>query len=70
MTLYIAVTGDEYELPLYVTESVDAMASWAGIKVSSVRSMVCRNQGVPPLSPNGRKIKYRLRKIVIEEEEK
>ena len=69
MTLYIAVTGDEYELPLYVTASVDEMAAWAGIKVRSVESQACRNAGKPPFRRNGIKRKYRIRKIIMEDDE-
>lgn len=69
MILYIAVTGDEYELPLCVCESAYDMAAWAGIKVRSVESQACRNAGKPPLRPNGTKRKYRIRKIIMEDDE-
>lgn len=69
MTLYLAVTGDEYELPLFVTESDYEMAAWAGIKVTSVRSSACRNKNKPPCPPNGTRCEYRLRKIIVEDDE-
>lgn len=68
MILYMAVTGDEYELPLFVTDSALVMAAWAGIKLESLRSSVCRNKDKPPLPSDGTKCQYRLRKITIEEE--
>lgn len=33
MTLYIAVTPDCFELPLYVADTAEEMAAWAGVKV-------------------------------------
>ena len=33
MTLYIAVTPDHLELPMYVAETAEEMAEWAGVKV-------------------------------------
>lgn len=69
MTLYIAVTGDEYELPLYVADSANEMAAWAGIKARSVQAQACRNAGKPPLRPNATKREYRIRKIIMEDDE-
>lgn len=70
MTLYLAVTPDEYELPLYVAETEEEMAAWAGIKVKSVREQCSRNKKKPPSNRKGggQGRKYRLRKILIEEE--
>ena len=70
-TLYIAVTPDELELPLYVTDSPQAMASWAGIGVQSVHQQCSRNKKKAPFNrQNGGRIHspHRLRKIIIEEE--
>lgn len=70
MILYLAVTGDEYEFPLCITDSESDMAAWAGIKIASLRSSVCRNKGKPPFPhKSGRICKYRLRKIEVEEDE-
>lgn len=71
MTLYLAVTPDELELPMFVTESESDMAEWAGVKLNSLRTSVCRNRNKPPF--DGKKggcvnASYRLRKITIEEE--
>ena len=72
MTLYIAVTPDELELPLFVTDSAQSMAIWAGAKVSSVHQMCSRNKHEPPFIQTGKggkvQSKFRLRKITIEEE--
>lgn len=71
MKLYIAVTPDEYELPLFVTDSAQAMAEWANIKVKSVQEQCSRNSKKEPFA----RIKggcvhssHRLRKIIIEED--
>ena len=69
MTLYIAVTPDELELPLLVTDSARVMAAWAGIKVESVHEICCRNGMKPPWTPGCKCGKYRLRKIKVEENE-
>lgn len=73
MTLYMAVTPDELELPLYVTDSVQSMAWWTGLQVSSVHQMCSRNRKKPPFRPAGFggniQSKYRLRKITVEEDE-
>lgn len=69
MTLYLAVTGDQYELPLFVSESVHSMAAWAGVKVGTVRTAVWKNRNKPPFLPNQMTCKFRFRKIDIEEDE-
>jgi hypothetical protein len=70
MTLYLAVTPDELELPLYVTDSVQAMAEWAGVKVKTVYEQCSRNKDRLPYKRalGGSESKHRLRKIKIEGE--
>jgi hypothetical protein len=71
VTLYLAVTPDELELPLYVAETEEEMAAWAGIKVKTVREQCSRNKKKPPqnrIKGGGAGRNYRLRKILIEEE--
>lgn len=70
MKLYIAVTPDEYELPLFVTDSVKAMAKWASISVNSVYEQCSRNKAREPYKNNGGFVNdpHRLRKIIIEED--
>jgi hypothetical protein len=70
MTLYLAVTPDELELPLHVAETAEEMAAWAGIKVKTVREQCSRNKKKPPskrIKGGGAGRNYRLRKIEMEE---
>ena len=69
MTLYLAVTPDELELPLYVADSIEEMAEWAAVKVKTVREQCSRNKNKPPEARKGGGAgrNYRLRKIEMEE---
>ena len=71
MKLYIAVTPDELELPLFVTDNAQVMACWAGINVSSVFEMCSKNAKWPPYNrgKGGRARPYRIRRINVEENE-
>ena len=70
MTLYIAVTPDHLELPMYVAETAEEMAAWAGIKVQTVRSTCSRNKHRGPLPAGfGISAPYRLRRLDFEEDE-
>ncbi len=40
VTLYMMVTRDKYELPLYVTESAAELAKYAGTTANSVHSSI------------------------------
>lgn len=42
MKLFMAVTADEYELPLYVAERVRELAEWHGIGVDAVHQAIYR----------------------------
>ena len=42
--LYMAVTADEYEIPLIVEDSISKLAKKADVSVSTVRSSINRNQ--------------------------
>ncbi len=67
MTLYIAVTPDCFELPLYVADTAEEMAAWAGVKVNTVKSNCSRNKRREPLKPGqGISAHYRLRRIDFE----
>ena len=69
MTLYIAVTPDCFELPLFVADTAEEMAAWAGVKVNTVKSNCSRNKRCPPLKPGqGISAPYRMRRIDFEEE--
>ena len=42
MTLYLAVTADELELPVYVATSAAEMARWQGVSVNAIHTAVYR----------------------------
>lgn len=69
MTLYMAVTADEYELPLYVTEDAAEMARWAGIRVESLLTAVWRSAKKPPMPHIRGSAPRRLRRITVDIEE-
>lgn len=70
MILYISVTPDAYELPLYVADTIEEIAEWAGVKVKTVREQCSRNKKIPPSNRRGGGCgrNYRLRKIEMEDE--
>ena len=66
--VYMAITPDEYELPLYVSDSAVEMAKWAGISRGALLSMLT------PVQQKRRKEKYKVSKrriirVYIEEDE-
>lgn len=67
MTLYIAVTPDCFELPLFVADTAEEMAAWAGVKVNTVKSNCSRNKRQEPLPPRTKiGAPYRMRRIDFE----
>lgn len=67
-SVYMAVTPDEYELPLFVSDSAVEMAAWAGISRSSLLSMLT------PVQQKRKKERYKKSKrqiirVQIEEDE-
>lgn len=40
--LYMAVTADKYELPLFVSPSISEIARFCGIKKASAKSMISK----------------------------
>ena len=66
MILYIAVTCDRYELPLFVSESAEEMAAWMGIPRSSVYTLCSRSKNKPPYQVE-RSMQIRLRKVEVED---
>lgn len=72
VVLYVAVTPDELELPVYVADTAREMAAWAGMKVASVRQMASRNARHPDPFTRGKggcvHSEYRVRKVTIEED--
>ena len=69
MILYIAVTPDHLELPMFVADTAEEMAAWAGVKVQTVKTNCSRNRDKPPFAEK-RAIASdkRMRRIVIEED--
>ena len=41
MTLYLAVTADKYELPLFVTDTRKEMAEWYGVSGDWITMAIC-----------------------------
>ena len=70
MILYIAVTPDHLELPMFVADTAEEMAIWAGVKVQTVKANCSRNKSKPPFEEK-RAIASdkRMRRVVIEEVE-
>ena len=68
--LYMAVTCDEYELPLFVADNLEELAAWAGVKVKTAKETISRNAKKEPFKPKIKRIKHRLRRLVMEEEDK
>lgn len=67
MILYMAVTCDKYELPVFVTESRPEMARFCGIPPDSVSSQCARNKKKLPSSITMPCL--RLRRVVIDDDE-
>lgn len=42
MKLYMAVTADDYELPVFVTQTVTEMAKWYGVGPDTIYSALYR----------------------------
>lgn len=55
---YMAVTADEYELPLVVTDTVIELAEKLNLKPQSVSSSICRNL-------SGRKVGYKIVRVKL-----
>lgn len=72
MILYIAVTPDHLELPMYVADTAEEMAAWAGVKVQTVKANCSRNRNKPPFAEDGIfcvASSQRMRRVIIEEDE-
>ena len=44
MKLYMAVTYDKLELPIYVADSIVELSDKLGIKANNIRSLLCRGR--------------------------
>ena len=52
MTLYLAVTADKYELPVYVADSRKEMAEWYGVSGDWITTAICNYNRVWGKNPN------------------
>lgn len=66
MIVYMAVTGDELELPLFLSESKDEMANWLGVKPRSVSAMASPSR--QKRRKNVKNIPFRLVRVELEDE--
>lgn len=67
--LYIAATPDEYELPLFVTDSARELADWLGIKEESVLQKINRQQRRPRNLTRGQCAALLYRVVIDDDEE-
>lgn len=64
MTLYMAVTPDEYELPIFVESNIEKLSKLTGSRPSSIRSMASRNnRGI--IKHKRSKAKYRFYSVNV-----
>ena len=61
MKLYLGVTPDEYELPLFVADSLKELSKISGIDYDSIRNLISKNS-------SGRNKGVKFIKIIIDEE--
>lgn len=62
MKLYMAVTPDEYELPVHVAKTVRELARLTGCKQTSISQAMCRGT-------SGRGLGYRFIAVELPDEE-
>lgn len=61
VTIYMAVTCDEYEIPLFVTSNCSEMAAWCGCSKNTMLSRISKDK-------SGKTKGYKLIRINDEEE--
>lgn len=66
MIIYMAVTGDELELPLFLSENKDEMANWLEVKPRSVSAMASPSR--QKRRKNVKNIPFRLVRVELEDE--
>lgn len=59
--IYMIVTTDEYEFPLYWNESIESLAKRAGVRFDSLRRAFAK-------SHMGRTVRSKYKKVWIEED--
>lgn len=52
MTLYLAVTADKYELPLYVADTCKEMAKWYGVSGQKISTAISNYNRIWGKNPN------------------
>jgi len=57
---YMAVTPDEYELPLFIADTADEMAERYGLKKHTIFNSICGNKKGVKLGARFVKVKYEL----------
>lgn len=62
MIIYMGVTADKYEFPIYITDTATELAKMVGISRSAVRSSISKNS-------SGRNKGIKFVKVEIDEEE-
>jgi hypothetical protein len=55
VTLYLAVTADKYELPLYVADTRKEMAEWYGVSGDWITTAMCNYRRIWGNNPHERK---------------
>lgn len=65
MTLYMAVTPDEYELPIFVESNIEKLSKLTGSHPSSIRSMASRNNRGLIKCKKRSKTKYRFYSVNV-----
>lgn len=68
MVLYMAVTYDKFEMPLYVTDSRKEIARYLGVSPDAVSCLCARNNRKPPINRTVPQ-RVRVRRVVIDEME-
>lgn len=63
--LYMAVTNDEYELPVFVTDNVTDLAYLLGTKSKTITEVISR--GSDNNRKKKRKKKYLYKKVVVDD---
>jgi ribosomal protein L37AE/L43A len=69
MVLYLAVTPDKYELPLYVAESAREMAAYLGVSEGAVYKMVLLHRRYDQIGRKKSSDRPKLMRISVEEDE-
>lgn len=67
MKLYMAVTPDKYELPVFVEKDIIKLSRLTGQSANSIRSTICRNRKRKTKYRYNNRTKYRFYSVEVEE---